>query len=54
MSIFGALVRTAVNVALTPVAVAHDIVSLGGSIDNNGESHTMEHLQKIKDEAEDE
>ena len=52
MSLFGALVRTAVNIVTIPVAVAHDVVSLGGAIDNDGQSHTLEHLERIKREAE--
>ena len=52
MSLFGQLVRTAVNVATLPVAVVHDAVSLGGAIDNDGKSHTIEHLERIKREAE--
>ncbi len=53
MSLFGKLVRTAVNVVITPVAIVQDVISLGGSIDNNGHSHTLEHLEKIADDAED-
>lgn len=53
MSLFGQLVRTVVNVATLPVAVVRDAVSLGGVIDNNGTPHTVEHLEKIKREAED-
>ena len=53
MSIFGKLVRLTVNVVTLPVAVAQDLVSLGGSIDNNGNSHTLEHLEKTASDAED-
>ena len=53
MSLFGQLVRTAVNVATLPVAVAKDLVTLAGAIDNNGKPHTLEHLERIKREAED-
>lgn len=53
MSLFGALIRTVVNIATTPVAIVRDVVSLGGAIDNNGNSHTAQHLEKLKDEAED-
>lgn len=53
MSLFGKIVRLGVNVVLTPVAVAHDVLSLGGAIDNNGKSHTIEHLEKIAEDAED-
>lgn len=54
MGLFGALVRTAVNVATLPAAVVRDAVTLGGAIDNDGKSHTAEHLEKIKREAEEE
>lgn len=53
MGLFSAIVKTAINVATTPLAIAYDVISLGGSIDNNGNSHTLEHLEKIKEEAED-
>jgi hypothetical protein len=52
MTLFGALVRTVVNVVTLPVAVAHDAVSLAGAIDNDGKSHTLEHLERLKREAE--
>lgn len=47
MSLFGALVKLAV----TPVAIVKDVVSLGGAIDNNGNSHTLEHLEEVVDES---
>jgi len=51
MSLFGKLVRTTINVVTLPVEVVKDIVTLG----NFGEkSYTMEQLEKIKEEAEDE
>ena len=53
MSLFAALVRTTVNVVTLPVAVAHDIVTLCGIIDDNGRPHTSDHLDKLKREAED-
>ena len=51
MGLFGKIVGLVVNVVTAPVAVLHDVVSLGGSIDNNGKSHTLEHLEKIADDA---
>lgn len=50
MKIFAQLVRTAVNVALLPVAVVKDVVTLG----NLGEhqTHTQEAIERLKDEAE--
>ena len=53
MSLFGKIVRLGVNIVTAPIAVVHDVVSLGGAIDNNGKSHTLEHLEKIADDAED-
>lgn len=52
MSLFGRIVRTAVNTALLPVAVAKDIITLGG-VSTSHEPYTAEQLKKIKDEAED-
>jgi hypothetical protein len=52
MSLFGKVVRTAVNVATLPVSVAKDVVTLGGVTRPKG-SYLVEKLQKIKDEAED-
>ena len=47
MGLFGAIVKLAV----TPVAIIQDVVSLGGSIDNNGKSHTLEHLDEVIEES---
>jgi hypothetical protein len=51
MSLFGALVRTAVNVATLPVAVAKDAVTLGGTITDE-RSAVAEALERLKREAE--
>lgn len=51
MKLFGQLVRTVVNVALLPVAVVKDVVTLGGIASENGKPYTVEQLQKLKDEA---
>jgi hypothetical protein len=53
MSLFGRIVRTAVNTAVLPVAVVKDVITLGGVSTSNGQPYTVEQLQKIKDEAED-
>lgn len=55
MSLFGALVRTVVNVVALPVKVAADVVMApadAGSGQNVGH-RTSEQVQKIKDEADD-
>ncbi len=51
MKIFGQLVRTVVNVATLPVAVAKDVFTLGGIATENGQPYTIEKLKQIKDEA---
>lgn len=51
MKLFGQIVRTVVNTALLPVAVARDVITLGGIADENGRPHTLDALQKLKDEA---
>lgn len=52
MKLFGQLVRTMVNVVELPVALVKDAVTLGGAIDNNGKSHTLEQLNKLAEDAE--
>lgn len=54
MSLFGALVRTTINVVALPVVLIKDIIYLGGSYSNNGRPYTLDHLDKIKREAENE
>jgi hypothetical protein len=58
MSLFGKLVRTVVNVAELPVAVAKDVLTLGGTVTEqnptgHGKTYTREQLERLKDEAED-
>lgn len=49
MKLFGQLVRTAVNVATLPVAIAKDAVTLG----NIGarKTYTQQALEELKEEA---
>ena len=54
MTFFGALVRTVVNTATLPVAVLRDVATFGGAFDNEGRPHTLDHLEKLKREAEEE
>lgn len=50
MGLFGKIVATAINVATLPVAVAKDVVTLGGTtIDQR--SAIVKKLEQIKDEA---
>lgn len=51
MKLFGQLIRTVVNTALLPVAVAKDIVTLGGTLTDDDSSATREAIERLKDEA---
>ncbi len=51
MKLFAQIIRTAVNVVALPVAVAKDVVTLGGISTKSGKSATIERIQKLKDEA---
>ena len=51
MGLFGKIVATTINVATLPVAVAKDVVTLGGVSRWPRGSYTVEKLQQIKDEA---
>lgn len=51
MKLFGQIVRTLVNVVEIPVAVAKDVVTLGGIVTEKGKTYTQAQLEKLKDEA---
>lgn len=51
MKLFGQVVRTLVNTALVPVAVAKDVFTLGGAATGNPTTYTREQLEKLKEEA---
>jgi hypothetical protein len=56
MSLFGKLVRTAINVGELPLAVAKDVLTLGGICSEqnprgDGQTYTREQIEKLKDEA---
>ena len=52
MSLFGQLVRTVVNTAALPVAVAKDVLTLGGAATGEDRPYTVQQLEKLKREAE--
>jgi len=51
--LFGALIRTTVNVVSVPVAVVADVLTLGGVANDHG-SYTLEAVERLKREAESE
>jgi hypothetical protein len=52
MKLFGQLVRTVVNVAELPLAVAKDVLTLGGVCTGRNETYTREQVEKLVEEAE--
>jgi hypothetical protein len=50
VSLFGAIVKTVVNVVTLPVAVVKDVVTLG-NIASGDEPYTIQKIQQIKEEA---
>lgn len=51
MKLFGQVIRTVVNTALLPVAVAKDVVTLGGVVTDQRKPYTQKQIEKLKDEA---
>jgi hypothetical protein len=49
----GSLVKAALNVAVTPIEVVKDVVTLGGSINDKKEPYTLERLKKAQDHLND-
>lgn len=52
MSLFGKLVKTAVNVTLLPVAIVKDVYTLGGIATEQPKPYTQQRLEKLADDAE--
>jgi hypothetical protein len=53
MSLFGAIIRTVVNVGAVPVALAKDVLSLGNVAHHPDPTYTEQAIQRLKDEAND-
>lgn len=51
MSLFGKMIKTALNVAEIPLAVAKDALTLGGVCTGKDETYTRELVEKIKEDA---
>jgi hypothetical protein len=52
MKLFGQLIRTVVNTATLPVAVAKDVLTLGGTATDQSTSYTAQQLRQIIEDAE--
>ena len=47
MSIFGKLLKTAVDVATLPASVALDVLTMGGEMTDRNEPYTQQHLRAV-------
>lgn len=54
MSLFGALIKTTVNIATLPIDIIKDVVTLGGVITEQDKPYTLQKLDTIKEDIEDE
>lgn len=52
MKLFGQIVRTVVNTAMLPVEIVKDVYTLGGVITEQRKPYTLQRLEQLKDEAE--
>jgi len=52
MGLFGKLIKLAINTATTPIDIAKDVVTLGGSITDE-ESATLAKLRKLQEDVDD-
>lgn len=53
MSIFGSLLKTAFDVATSPIDVVKDVVTLGGALTDEHELYTVQKLKQLAEDAED-
>ena len=42
----GSLIKSAINVAVTPIEVAKDVATLGGALTDEKEPYTLKRLKK--------
>lgn len=49
LKFFTGLAKATVRVAVTPVAVVADVLTLGGELTDKGETYTGENLRKAKE-----
>lgn len=53
MGLFGKITQGLIDIALTPVDIVRDVVTLGGVNTDQEEPYTVQKIKKLKDKAED-
>lgn len=54
MSLFGKIVKTAVNVVAIPVEVLRDAGTLGGVATEQSKPYTIQRIEKLREDADEE
>jgi hypothetical protein len=49
----GSLIKSALNVAVTPIEVVKDFVTLGGSLTDQDKPYTIQRLEKAQEHLDD-
>lgn len=52
MSIFGKLLKTGFDIVTTPVAIAKDVVTIGGLLTDQRKPYTAQKLKQLGEDAE--
>lgn len=50
---FGSFIKAVANVAVTPIEVAKDVITLGGSLNDEPEPYTVQRLKKANEHLND-
>ncbi len=52
MGFFGNITKLAMDIAVTPIAIIKDVVTLGGELSDNGGTYTGKKIQDIENDFE--
>lgn len=50
---FGSLVKAALNVAVTPIEIVKDVVTMGGACTDQKKPYTLQRLEKAQEHLDD-
>jgi hypothetical protein len=48
MSLFGKLLKTALDVATVPIAIVKDVATMGGAVNDHGTTYTGDKLRQLQ------
>lgn len=53
MGIFGSLLKTTLDIATSPIDIAKDVLTLGGTITDENEPYTVQKMKRLNRDIED-